>query len=87
MVTEYDGEFVNRWKTMEIDGEVVNRHFVGDGAQNKFGARVPGMCVPSQGHRNRVEVRRSIETDGKVVNRHFVRDSAKNKFVARVLLT
>ena len=49
-----------RWrvrKSMEIDGEFVNRHLVGDAAQNKFVARVPGTCVPIRGHRNRVEVR------------------------------
>ncbi len=44
-------------KLREIDGEFVNRHLVGDGAQNKFVARVPGTCVSIRGHQNRVEGR------------------------------
>jgi hypothetical protein len=55
---EIDGEFVNRPKSKENDEEFVNRHLVGDAAQNKFEARVPGTCVPIRGHLNRVEVRR-----------------------------
>ncbi len=54
---EIDGDFVNRPKSKEIDEEFVNRHLVGDAAHNKFVARVPGTCVPIRGHRNRVEVR------------------------------
>jgi hypothetical protein len=54
---ECNGEVVNRPRSMEIDGEVVDRHFVSDGAKNKFVARVPGTCVPIRRRRNRMEVR------------------------------
>ena len=56
-----NGEFVNRPKSREIDEEFVNRHRVGNAAQNKFEARVRGTCVPIRGHRSRVEVRRECE--------------------------